>query len=378
MNQTKSATSKNQVVDLTIDSLANSGDGVGRIDNKVIFVPYSAPGDKLKVEITQNKKTFAKGEVVEVVESSNERTEPNCQYFGDCGGCDWQHVGYEKQLEWKRKNLQSVLEKIGGLADVELVENTQPCSQVFGYRNRIQVNFDKNGIFYFKKGSKQKCYIDECAIADPLINEWLKTSGPKQKMKGKLEIALNPNGEIDLFKVDQHGQSELGFRQVNSEQNHFIQTQILNLIEQENLKTVTDLYCGQGNFTLSIAERNPDIECLGVDINPTNNQWANDNRRPNTRFLLGDVGKLYEQWSQGTDLTIIDPPRSGCDDIVLDCLNKNPSPWLAYISCHPATMARDLKHLLASGWEIHLIKPVDMFPQTSHLECLTILRSAKG
>lgn len=365
---------KGSRLEVLVESLANSGDGVGRTQNKVVFVPFACPGDRLLIEITKDKKTFALGKIIEILEPSSERKAPECPSFGRCGGCQWQHVKYETQLQWKRQNLVDSLVRIGEIEEANaLTKSTQGANQRFGYRNRIQLHFDKKGPFYFEKGSKRPCHISNCPLADEKINNWLKKPDP---LKGKFELALGDNSKIDLYSVTDKGQSELGFRQVNNEQNQFIANEIQKFLADKSIQKVADLYCGQGNWSLKLAENNPTLQCVGVDINPTNIKIAKQQAGPNTRFFEGDVFKLKELWEQHSDLIIIDPPRAGCSPETLQQLNEISIQWLIYISCHPATMARDLKTLTKQSWSIESITPVDMFPQTSHLECLTILRSA--
>lgn len=364
---------------LVVESLANSGDGVGRINQKVIFIPFVIPGEKIKVEITVDKKSFYKGRLVEILEPSPLRQKPPCPHFGVCGGCDWQHMEYQEQLRWKKKNLFDVLTRIGEIQDLQCLQAIEPSPLILHYRNRIQIQQDQRGPHYYQKGSNKPVYIEQCPLASQAINDWLlKNKDQLKGQKQKIEIAENAHGGVSTHKVNDLGQSELGFRQVNDQQNRFLIGQVLELIKQEDLKSVTDLYCGQGNWSLAIAKALPEVSCLGIDINPINISEAEKHKTANVKFILGDVMQSLSEWSDPNDLTIIDPPRAGCDPQVLESLCQRPSPWLVYISCHPATLARDLKVLLAGPWRLHSVTPVDMFPQTAHLECLAILRSTKG
>ncbi len=357
-----------------IDSLSNSGDGVGRIDDKVVFVPYSSPEDILKIEITQDKKTFFKAKIIEILKPSPYRINPPCDFFGQCGGCDWQHINYETQLTWKRKNLFDVLKKIALFDQESLVKEVVQSPDVFHYRNRIQVQSSPQGYSFKMKNSHKEILINQCLIASHKINEILSQKPVKLKTQ-KVELA-ELNNQAQTFKVDLKKGSELGFRQVNTLQNNnLIEKTLVTLDKIKPLSTVYDLYCGQGNWSLAIQKKYPDVLCIGIDINPINIDRIKNKEAHNLRFLQGPVEKLYVKQPEPADLVIIDPPRAGCDEKLLHSFLEKPPRYLIYISCHPATFARDLKILLDQGWSIDEICPFDMFPQTSHLETWCLLRS---
>lgn len=357
---------------VVVESLANSGDGVSRIQQKVVFIPFAVPGDKLLVEITVDKKSFSKAKIVKIIEPSPERIDPPCPYFGRCGGCDWQNVDYPTQLYWKKKNLVDVLEKIGGLQNLEIVQNPVPSPKEFYYRNRIQVHKSKSGLYFNEKGSRKPVYIDKCLIASKAINESL-TQALEQRAP-KIEIAEMSTG-IEFFKVNSKGESQLSFRQVNTEQNQFLIDKCLHVVESTKSQKVVDLYCGQGNWSVALKSANPELECIGIELNPIAVQKAKKNEREGLTFLEGAVEEIYPNLSFLPDLAIIDPPRAGCDPTVIHTLSKNPPRFLIYISCHPATLARDIKQLLDQNWQLEEVIPVDMFPHTSHLETWCLLRS---
>ncbi len=359
---------------ITIESLSNSGDGVGRIENKVVFVPYACPEDILWVEITQDKKTFFKAKIIEQIKPSPFRVDPPCRFFGECGGCDWQHIQYEVQLDWKKKNLTDVLKKLAAFEDQTRIQPVVRSPQVFHYRNRIQVQVDSKGYSYKAKNSHKNVTIDQCLIASSKINGRLQ-SPPQSTKPTKIELA-EINDRVETFKVDSVKGSELGFRQVNTAQNLNLIEKTLKTIGQRGpLSTVYDLYCGQGNWSRAIHQKYPDLQCIGIDINPINIRKAQAHQSTQLRFLLGPVEKLYGELPEPADLVIIDPPRAGADEKLIEALCNKPPRYLIYISCHPATLARDLRSLLDQDWIIEEICPFDMFPQTSHLETWCLLRS---
>lgn len=360
---------------IVIDSLANSGDGVGRIDQKVFFVPFSCPGDELVVEITEEKKSFAKAKIVQILKAAPTRVAPPCAVFGRCGGCDWQHIDYSVQLEWKKANLLRTLENIGGLEDLAVVQNVLASPSIYNYRNRIQVHHDAHGFFYNEKSSHRAVYIEQCPIASIPINEMMGKPRPfSLKDPGKSELAETETG-VSAFPVHSRGASELGFRQVNDRQNQALIDKTIALIRENDIKMVYDLYCGQGNWTLAIQDQQPEVQCIGVESDPVNLEKAKTKANGSTQFVLGRSEKVYPIGNSTADLVIIDPPRSGCDVELIERLQKHKPRFLIYVSCHPATLARDLKILCTQGFSLGEVLPVDMFPQTAHLEVWCMLRS---
>ena len=197
----------------------------------------------------------------------------------------------------------------------------------------------------------------------------------QKKRKGRLEIA-SFSDRVDYFAADKNSKSDLGFRQVNTLQNLELKKKVIDIVRENKVDKVVDLYCGQGNWAFALSEELPHLEILGIDSNPINIEKAREKAKNCVNppsFLLGKAEKLYS--SQEGSLIILDPPRAGCSPRLLETLKTESPQWLIYISCHPATMARDLKSL-KTKYELVEVQPMDMFPQTAHLECLTLLRSA--
>lgn len=360
---------------ITIESLSNSGDGVGRIDNKVIFVPLSCPQDVLDIEITQDKKSFFLGKIKTILTPSPLRALPSCEFFGSCGGCSLQHISYEAQVELKRKSLIETLQRFTGEDWTTNHWILHPSANPWSYRNRIQVHTDGKNYSFLKKGSHQKIKINSCKIAHPLLSHQL--SLPVQaSITGKLEWVIQENGSLKSYPVDpKTGTSDFGFRQVNDLQNSALINHTLSTIRDRPITNIYDLYCGKGNWTLAIQKEFPSVHCIGIDINPANIKQAQSNATPNSRFLLGPVEKLFLKQPEQPDLVILDPPRAGCDEALLHSLKQKKPRWLVYISCHPATFARDYSILVHEGFKREAFAAFDMFPHTPHLETWCLLRS---
>lgn len=361
--------------ELVIESLTNSGDGLGREDQRVVFVPYTLPGDRVRIKITQRKKTYALASVVEIIEPGKDRIEAPCQYFGRCGGCDWQHVPYPVQLAAKQEQLTDTLARIGLLENVPM-EPITPSPREYGYRNRIQGEI-RGGEFHYKwRRSDQRIAIDQCIIAEDAINEYLRSTDLTQTLQGRVEISVQDD-DVSVVAVNDRNSTELGFRQVNTAVSDTLTTRLLELVEKSQCQRIVDLYCGRGHWTNLIAKTYPERKVIGVDSAPENIDVARGQAREmglgNVAFHQAEVEKTLKKLGIKDSLCIVDPPRSGLDSTVTDTLIAEPCQHLLYVSCHPATLARDLKRLTESGYRISTVAPLDMFPQTAHLEVLVHL-----
>jgi len=363
--------------DIVIEALTNSGDGLGRIDQRVVFVPYTLPGDKVKVRLTQRKKTFAIGQIVEILEPGKQRIEPQCQYFGQCGGCDWQHVPYAEQLSAKQEQLEDTLKRIGGLDDIT-VEPIVHGQQQFSYRNRIQGEIRAGDFHYKHRKSDQRIAISRCDIANEAINDWLAADN-KTELSGRIEIAVMDD-EVVVVPMNDNHSSELGFRQVNTEVSEMLTEKVLALVANSECVSLVDLYCGRGTWTNHIAAAYPKRKVVGVDSAAENIDAARLEAKTaslgNTSYHLSSVEKIIHKLQIEKSLCIVDPPRSGLAESITEQLVAYRPSELIYVSCHPATLARDLKKLTEGGFQVNSLLPLDMFPQTAHLETLVHLTSA--
>lgn len=427
-----------------IDKLAYGGNGVCRIEGKVCFVPYSCPGDQLRLRLTSQKKSYSTAEISEILESSAARTVPPCPIFGVCGGCSWQHVHYPLQLEQKRQIFAETLWR-GARVPAELIAETIASPLEYGYRSRVQFKVStKSGrlrIGFYRNGS----HIVEdaesgCLVALPIINEimgcfrslledhaeagmieqisidtgvqgavaivhcsgsdlprlrtFLKDriteleacsglylqSGQKaglEKLWGHSEISYfmprpDPADEPCLLSY-----SPGGFAQVNQTQNVAILSIITTFADFRSTEKLLDLYCGNGNFTIPLAGQV--ASALGIEGSEVSIHSANANKTRNAahnvQFICNDVrNALQELVSAGErfDVVLLDPPRNGAGEVVADIAKIAPSK-IIYVSCDPSTLARDCGLLAGQGYRVVRSVPLDMFPQTYHLESVTLL-----
>ncbi len=361
--------------ELTIDSLANSGDGVGRLDGRVTFVPGTAPGDVARVALVERRKNLLRGRLVELVRASDVRVEPPCAVFGTCGGCDWQHVAYAAQLEAKREQLEQVLRRVGGL-EHPVVAPVVACEPPYGYRDRIRGTMRGGRLYLHRRGGDARVPVARCEIADERINEWLTGEGPAD-VEGRVELAL-VDGEVVVLPLDAGRDTELGFRQVNPGMARHLEALLLADLREADHARVADLYCGRGAWTLAIAAAEPQAKVTGIELHAgavdEARRRAKEAGLKNVGFRQGKVEKLLKGLDIEGGACIVDPPRAGLDERTLARLVQGPAATLIYVSCHPATLARDIK-ALGTAYDVVHVQPLDMFPQTAHLECRALLRA---
>lgn len=371
------ARSTSDDITLDIDSLGNNGEGVGRHEGQVVFVPFTMPGERVKIKPATRKKSFIRGHVLEILKASPERLTPPCAYFEQCGGCDWQHLPYALQLEAKVQNLGDVLSRIGKI-DNPTIHPIVPSNTDFHYRNRIQGVFKDNRFHYRKRGSNELVEVESCAIAEQAINTYLEQARREdsQAPQGRVEIAVNGDS-LSVLPVNDDSSTDAGFRQVNTSVSQHLSDLLASIALQHIDKRCIDLYCGRGNWSIDMARRYPDCNIIGVDSSEDNiriaRELALDAGLSNIRFQHGRVEKLLKSLPLTGSFCIVDPPRAGLDEAVCASLCEDPPHLIVYISCHPASLARDLALLSSKQFTLESITPMDMFPQTAHLETLTIL-----
>lgn len=369
--------SRGQEVEVEIESLSSAGDGVAKYRGIVVFIPYSCPGDRLRVKIQQIKKSFAKAEIIEILKPSRERVEPQCSVFGRCGGCSWQHVSYAEQAAQKKKIISDTLERIAKVED-EIDFKFSPSPKEYRYRNRIQLHYQNQQVGYFAKSSHDLIDIEDCPLAQEELLPGIESL--RKRSSKKLQRA-----ELRWFDKELHiasNEKEFGFIQVNEVQNQRMIDRVLEVATKLGSNYFLDLFCGEGNFSLALAERSPDMNIVGTDINSTSikkaKAKANQKSLEKVSFHCSDSLEFLRTRKNellSNSLVLLDPPRTGCEEQVLDLLNKSQAPYILYISCNPATWARDLARLQKSGdWELGFLEGLDMFPQTPHVELVSLLK----
>lgn len=428
----------------TIDKLAFGGNGVCRIEGKVCFVPFSCPGDEVRLAITSEKRSYQLARIVELISPSPLRTTPPCPLFGTCGGCSWQHIAYPEQLAAKQQILAETMWR-GARVGAEHVSSTQPSPSQYGYRSRVQFKLHASGsnlqIGFYRTGSH---LVDDvgpgCPVTLPVINEALGSlrkvlksfpdirSIPKINIdcaeRGVVAVAtytgrdtagvaaffkkhcddllpltglfLQSDRKTALQKV--YGDDVLtyslpavlpdsepcqlsyqsgGFAQINREQNRAMLEIVMRLAGFNGTEQVLDLYCGNGNFSLPIAGHVAQV--TGIEEYAGSIAAARENSTKNgitnAAFICADAAAGTRQLAEAGrrfDTLILDPPRAGAAEAVPEIVRLNPA-RIIYISCDPSTLARDCGLLADSGYQVKECVPIDMFPQTYHIESVTLL-----
>jgi 23S rRNA (uracil1939-C5)-methyltransferase len=366
----------NQIIELTIDSLSyNGGRGVGRYEGIVVFVPQTAPGDRIRARVRQQKPRFMEAELVEIVEASPSRRTPLCPLTDRCGGCSWQHVEYAVQVEQKANILKSSLrnlEKYGAIPWREFV----PAPNEFHYRNRIQIQIRGGDFGFFTKRTRDLVSVRECFIAEKDINRELKTFRPDYD--GKVELARARDGKILIMGGERDPEAAL-FSQVNEAQNEALKKEMLAVISISP-DWIMDLYAGAGNLTWPLAERFPGVGMHAVEFSRASVERARAEREiPGLKWHSGDVAQVLARLKPvaGRGLIVLDPPRAGVSQEAIREILKHKPQQIVYVSCNPTTFARDAEFLIREGaYRLESVRGLDMFPQTEHLELIASLCAA--
>jgi tRNA/tmRNA/rRNA uracil-C5-methylase (TrmA/RlmC/RlmD family) len=372
---------------LSIDDIAFGGEGVGRVHSDegdlVVFIPFVLVGETVEAEVTEVKKNFARAKLLRVEKASPERVDAPCSYFGKCGGCQYQHIAYAEQLRIKQKQIADLFERVGKISR-DVVAPVMPCPAPYGYRNRIMVRSQWNkpeqklniGFVRWDCGLVED--IEECAIAEPSLNEQLLQVRAHPPPKGGIKVVLRVQPENWELPPDSFFQN-----------NFFLLPGLVDtarhFLRAGGAKHLADLYCGVGFFGIELSDS---VETfIGVEYDRRAIRAAEQNALSrnitNGRFIPAKVEEvlpeLLGQMAAERTAVILDPPRKGCGREILDLLRQTRPRQVIYVSCHPATMARDLNILCAeSVFELLHVQPLDMFPQTQHVECVADLRAGTG
>ena len=377
---------------LTIEKLVYGGNGLARLDGKVVLIPYVLPGEVVRAEVERSKNDLFRGRVLEVIAPSDSRVTAPCPYFYRCGGCQNQHAEYTFQVEQKRNILREVLRRVGKIeyeSEIELVSG-----QPWQYRNRAQLHFDRGAVGYFEHGSHALCAIDHCPIVSPALNSLISRlngqvpasfTGSVEFFTNETDVQVNVldrvprpilamfqslgvSGPIDYmdFRVSRNS-----FFQVNR---FLIDRLVECVVGTRQGNWVVDLYAGVGLFAGRLTERFKRITAVEAGGSAFHDLVYNIERH---KWPVTAANKTTEEFLMGLDelpdLIVADPPRSGLGKEVVRELVRIGAPHLTIVSCDPATLARDLQGLLKEAYRIEKITLVDLFPQTFHMETVVYL-----
>lgn len=376
-------------VTLKIDSVAFGGDGVGRKDGLVFFVPFTAPGDVVDIEVVRRKKKYARGRVAHIISPSPMRIAPVCRYYGQCGGCAYQHIRYEDQLSIKQRQVQDALIKIGGLS-VPQVNAIIGSPQVYGYRGKATLHAassrDGFKLGFMDISGGRLVDIDRCEIMHESINDQIrKQKASKTGFNGADDVVLwsddsHPGGADVLRRVKDREflVPRDGFFQANLYLTDALVDEVCRLADMTPDSTVIDACCGAGLFSIFLAESAKRV--IGVELHQKSIDYARINARrhaiENAAFLCADIQDALIRLKDETnavDLLVLDPPRTGLTQSALFAVMGLQAAKILYVSCNPATLARDAGFLCSAGYQVRHLQPLDMFPQTQHIEIICLL-----
>lgn len=440
---TPSSISIGQRLQVTIERLVFQGSGLGHLpDGRVVFVPYTAPGDLAEAEVTEAREDFVRANLGRVLTPSPVRIDPPCRYYGNCGGCQWQHLEYASQLQWKREILQELLARVGKLPGVPVSAPVTPAGP-WEYRARAQFKILARArlhIGFHQRETQRVVDIDRCPLLDSRLNDVLRilrsmrdpalhTLFPRVREvwaavgtgTGEVVVSLfaraqdraairllfhRIQAEVPTLQgvvlldgdprqhprfVDRHGHGAIleqvgdcrfrvdatAFFQVSGLAAGTLTRLVMEAAALTGSERVLDLYSGVGTFTVPLARLARQI--LGIEANAAAAADAVYNLRsngcPEARIVQAQVEQVLPTVAKEGpwDLVVLDPPRQGCSRRVLDAITGMKVPRVIYVSCDPSTLARDLGILVPSGYRCLALQPVDLFPQTFHLESVAVL-----
>jgi 23S rRNA (uracil1939-C5)-methyltransferase len=403
---------------LKLEDMAHGGDALGRYEGKVIFVPSGIAGEVVRARIVEDKGRYARARLLEVLEASSERIDAPCPYFGACGGCHWQHIDYGAQLAYKQSIVRSQLERIAGLSSPEVL---QPIGMgnPWKYRNHMQFSADPRGqLGLLGARGHTVVPIDGCLIMHPLLDEMYEAMdldlAGLQRLSLRAGIHTGDQMMILQTQDDQVPDVEMTMRlscvlllsdgtyltlggspyiteqlaaqvlvisatsffQVNSEQAAKLVNLVASYLEAGSDDVLLDAYCGVGTLSLGTHSQVKHIVGIESDAGAIADAEVNASGARNVTLLCNTVEHALAEVDERVTLIVVDPPRAGVDVQALRALAGLGARRIVYVSCDPATLARDVGRLQELGYQLCVVQPLDMFPQTYHIECVALLEPA--
>ncbi len=418
--------------EISIDTLTYGRAGLGRVDGRAVFVERTAPGDRVRVDITREHGRYSEADLVEIIEPGLSRVPTPCPVAGECGGCPWQHVDYETQLAAKQAAVVDAIERIAGIAAPD-VAPAIAAPEPFEYRNRIKLRFDRGKLGYYRARTHSLVGITDCMLGEASVRSALPAAeafvagldtratrvevastgegdgvvlavnsqgrlrrGDSAKARELVESEANPFAGVFLWGrgwsrrwgntrrrmvVDDAGTwvwVEAGsFGQVNTTANRLLVSVVQDMAAEHGNETVLELYAGAGNLSLPLSRRVKRVIAVEADEAAVEAgiDAARAQRLRGVRFTRADSERYLEKTYRPPrpDVVLVDPPRSGLGRAVGRVAAVG-APRLLYVSCNPATLARDIQALAETGYQLDRAQPLDLFPQTFHVETVCSLR----
>lgn len=405
------------MVKLKLTAMAHGGPAMGRHQGKVFFVPYALPGETVEVEVEKSKKTWATARLVNLIDASPERVTPACPHFGSdaCGGCQWQHIHYPAQLAYKTDVVRDQLARLGGLSQVS-VHSTRAVGEAWGYRNHVQLHASPDGFGYVSAKGRRIQPIHTCPIMHSLVAdlfdeldveiEGLERLSLRAGVKTGQQLVVFETSNDEPFELEvdrpvscvhmlspsipvilvgndhlfervaghEFRVSAKSFFQVNTGGAQTLVETVTDYLSPRPHQTLLDLYCGVGLFSLALAGQVGQV--IAIEADPTAAADARFNFEAagldNARVFEDDVASALDRLDGPVDAVVVDPPRSGCGSEVMLYLASLKPKRLVYVACDPATLARDAKTIGEAGYRLVEVQPLDLFPQTYHIESVAL------
>ncbi len=400
--------------EVTLTTLTYGGEAMGRLeDGRSVFIPFGLPGELVSVRLTDEKKNFARGEIIEILEPSKDRIDPKCKHFGECGGCHYQNMPYEKQLIAKTEILIDQLKRIGKIENPP-VKPMVASPNPWNYRNHVQFSLDRDGKLGFQKSNSNRVIpITECHMPEVSINEFWpqlefepETNIERVSLRAGVEddllmvlesdspeppeleieagisithvyeentVVVAGNDHIVIRVLDRDFKvSAASFFQVNTAMAEKMVEHLLANLPVSQSTTLLDVYCGVGLFSAFFASKCGHV--IGIESSESSCEdfVVNLDEFDNVELYEGLAEEIIPHLEAKPEIILVDPPRAGLDKQVIDgILNLNPQ-MIAYVSCDPSTLARDAARLINAGYKLKEVTPFDLFPQTYHIESISI------
>ncbi len=405
-----------QVVDLQLTAMAHGGSALGRHEGQVLFVPYAIPGEVVRAEIVEARTRWGRARLLSVLEPSPHRVEPPCPYFGPgkCGGCHFQHIAYEAQAEFKHQVVIDQLARLGGLHAVD-VQPIIGAAEPWGYRNHAQLSVTPEGRLGFLTADTLNVVpVHECLLLDPLLDDLWETLDVEWPQLHRLSLRCGSvTGDLmAIFELDYYEDFDIevdfpvsclilladgetvvlmgnayltehvagreyrisagSFFQVNTAGAEALVALVRDYLTPSNDDTLLDLYCGVGLFGLSLADQVGRV--IGVEADPSAaaDFQYHAQELDHVELVEGKAKDVLPRLGEPVDLVVLDPPRSGAGKQVVSEIARLGPRQIVYVSCDPATLARDARHLAECGYPLLVVQPIDLFPQTYHVESVAL------
>ncbi|MDA0351099.1 MAG: class I SAM-dependent RNA methyltransferase [Chloroflexi bacterium] len=391
-------------IELDLTGFANGGRAVGHAeDGRVVFVEYGIPGERVIAEITNDAPGYIEATAVLVLRSSEHRVDAPCGYFGRCGGCQLQHIDYPEQLRLKTGVVREQLARIGNF-DASALETTVlemlGMNDPWHYRNHMRYTVRRDGqVGFMQRGTHRFLRVDQCEIASEQANALL--ARIQDRTMQTAQVSIRVAEQADDYLIQPHlewrprtrgsrpssGQrtyhevlgerdyriSAAAFFQVNTRQAELLVRLVVERVLEAQPNVVVDAYAGVGTFAAQLAPEVGEVITIESSVAADGDASINLQDFENVERLVGSVESLLPGLQPSPDVVIIDPPRSGLEGSTIKAMIASRARRVVYVSCDPATLARDLRLFVDGGFELIDVQPVDMFPHTQHIECVTVL-----